>query len=62
MNLRLAEGLDLAAYRTRWGAAPDNAHMAPLAEVGLITLNDDRLSATPRGRLVLNSVIAALAG
>jgi len=62
MNLRLAEGLDLAAYRARWGTAPDNAHMAPLAEEGLITLNDDRLSATPRGRLVLNSVIAALAG
>jgi coproporphyrinogen III oxidase-like Fe-S oxidoreductase len=36
--------------------------LAPLAEEGLITLNDDRLIATPRGRLVLNSVIAALAG
>jgi len=62
MNLRLAEGLDIAAFRARWGTAPDNAHMAPLAEEGLITLNDDRLTATPRGRLVLNSVIAALAG
>ena len=62
MNLRLAEGLDIAAYRARWGTAPDNARLAPLAEEGLITLNDDRLIATPRGRLVLNSVIAALAG
>jgi oxygen-independent coproporphyrinogen-3 oxidase len=61
MNLRLAEGLDLAVYRARWGTAPDNARITPLAEEGLVTVNSDRLIATPRGRLVLNSVIAALA-
>jgi oxygen-independent coproporphyrinogen-3 oxidase len=61
MNLRLAEGLDLAAYRARWGTAPDDARIAPLAEEGLIERTGDRLTATPRGRLVLNSVIAALA-
>ena len=61
MNLRLAEGLDLSAYRARWDTAPDEARIAPLAEEGLVTLDDNRLTATPRGRLVLNSVIAALA-
>ncbi|HEX4303614.1 MAG TPA: radical SAM family heme chaperone HemW [Rhizomicrobium sp.] len=61
MNLRLSEGIDLAAYRARWGAAPDAARIASLAEDGLVRLEGDRLIATPRGRLLLNSVIAALA-
>ncbi len=61
MNLRLAEGIDLAAYRARWGTAPDAARIAALAEHGLLTLDGDRLTATPRGRLLLNSVIAELA-
>ena len=60
MNLRLAEGLDLSAYRARWNTAPDEARIASLAEEGLVELKDDRLTATLRGRLVLNSVIAAL--
>jgi len=61
MNLRLAEGLDLAAYRARWGTAPDAARIAALAGHGLVSLDGDRLTATPRGRLLLNSVIAELA-
>ena len=61
MNLRLAEGLDLAAYRARWGTAPDAGRIASLVEDGLLTLDGGRLIATPRGRLLLNSVIAALA-
>jgi oxygen-independent coproporphyrinogen-3 oxidase len=61
MNLRLSEGLDLAAYHARWGAAPDAKRIASLVDDGLLTLTDDRLTATPRGRLLLNSVIAALA-
>ncbi len=60
MNLRLAEGLDLAAYRARWGAAPNATRIASLVEDGLLILKDDRLTATPRGRLLLNSVIAEL--
>ncbi|HEV2649689.1 MAG TPA: radical SAM family heme chaperone HemW [Rhizomicrobium sp.] len=60
MNLRLAEGLDLAAYRARWGAEPDATKIASLVSDGLLTVDGDRLTATPRGRLLLNSVIAAL--
>jgi oxygen-independent coproporphyrinogen-3 oxidase len=61
MNLRLSEGLDLAAYRARWNTQPDAARIAVLSGEGLLNLNNDTLTATPRGRLVLNSVIAALA-
>jgi putative oxygen-independent coproporphyrinogen III oxidase len=60
MNLRLAEGLDLESYRARWGSAPDAARVVALVEEGFLRMDGDRLIATPRGRLVLNSVIAAL--
>ncbi len=60
MNLRLAEGLDLAAYRARWGSAPQEARIAELEALGLVVRTGERLAATVRGRLVLNSVIAAL--
>jgi putative oxygen-independent coproporphyrinogen III oxidase len=60
MNLRLAEGLDLAAYEKRWGARPDAEKITALANEGLLTLRDDILTATPRGRLLLNAVIAGL--
>ncbi len=61
MNLRLSEGLDLDAYRTRWGFVPDAKKVDALVEDGLLRREGDRLVATPRGRLLLNSVIAALA-
>src|SRR3569832_2638513 len=61
MNLRLAEGLDLASYKARWGAAPNPKRIALLQEDGLVRLEGSRLTATPRGRLLLNSVIAVLA-
>ena len=61
MSLRLAEGIDLEAFRARWGVAPNSDRIAELAGVGLVELEAGRLRATPRGMLVLNSVIAALA-
>jgi oxygen-independent coproporphyrinogen-3 oxidase len=60
MNLRLAEGLDLAAYERRWGTRPDAEKIAAMVEQGFLTLNGDTLTATPAGRLLLNRVIAAL--
>jgi putative oxygen-independent coproporphyrinogen III oxidase len=60
MNLRLAEGLDLAAYQARWRTRPDAAKIAALVEQDLLTQEGDILRATPRGRLLLNAVIAAL--
>ncbi len=61
MNLRLSEGLDLRAYQSRWGIAIDGARIAELAKNGLVRVDGNRLAATDSGRLVLNSVIAALA-
>jgi oxygen-independent coproporphyrinogen-3 oxidase len=60
MNLRLADGVDLAGYEMRWSVRPDAAKIAGLADDGLVTLKDDIIRATPRGRLLLNAVIAAL--
>jgi len=62
MNLRLREGIDLDAYCERWGRCVDSKRMAALVEQGLLRLEGERLRATPRGRLLLNSVITALAG
>lgn len=61
MNLRLAEGLDLADYTARWGAVISTDRIGDLADEGLVELRGNRLAATPKGRLVLNAIIAALA-
>ena len=60
MNLRLRDGLDLDDYRARWGQTLSRKKIQALEEQGLVTLNGAQLLATPKGRLVLNSVIAAL--
>ncbi len=60
MNLRLREGMNLAAYQTRWGHRPSAEKIAPLIEQGMLRQDADILSATPQGRLILNAVISAL--
>ena len=60
MNLRLREGLDLAAYAARWGVRPDAAKITALTDQGFLTLQGDVLAATPSGRLLLNRVIEEL--
>lgn len=61
MNLRLAEGIDVEAYRAQWDREIDARRIAALADDGLVSLNGPRLVATRKGRLVLNALIAALA-
>src|SRR5438270_11502029 len=61
MHVRLTEGVSLSDYRARWSRAPSKDRIEKLRELGLVTLEGDRLAATPRGRLVLNSIIAELA-
>ena len=61
MALRLSEGIDVADYESRWGVKIDRAKLSDLESERLVTVLDQRLCATPRGRLVLNSIIAALA-
>jgi putative oxygen-independent coproporphyrinogen III oxidase len=60
MNLRLAEGLDLAAYERRWGSRPAPEKIADLVGQGMLAQKGDVLAATPQGRLILNAVIASL--
>ncbi len=60
MNLRLTEGIDLPAYEQRWGAGLDAARIAALAAQDFLALEEGRLTATPKGRLLLNRVIEEL--
>jgi coproporphyrinogen III oxidase-like Fe-S oxidoreductase len=60
MNLRLAEGLDLAGYEQRWGEGLDAKKIAILSKDGFVVLEDGWLRATPKGRLLLNRVIEEL--
>jgi oxygen-independent coproporphyrinogen-3 oxidase len=61
MNLRLAEGIDLAAYRARWNTEPNAQRIAELSADGFLRMEGEHLFATPKGRLVLNRVIAEIA-
>jgi len=62
MGMRLSEGVDLARHARLAGRPLAQARVAALAEDGLVeTRPGGRLAATPRGRLVLNSLLAALA-
>lgn len=70
MGLRLAEGVDLAALARRIGyddstinaaSLVNPSALARLSDLSLLDRpSDTRLVATPQGRLVLNSIIAAL--
>lgn len=57
MGLRLSEGVDMARL-SALGGLPGRA--ARLAEDGVVALAEGRISATARGRPVLNAVLSAL--
>ncbi|MCU0800265.1 MAG: radical SAM family heme chaperone HemW [Rhodobacteraceae bacterium] len=59
MGLRVQDGIDRARFRSIGGIEP-LAKLAELEGLGLITLSDQRVSATAKGRLLLNSVLQAL--
>lgn len=60
MNLRLSEGLDLVDYRARWDTVPDTSRIVALEQAGFVRMDGTRLTATAKGRLVLNALIAEL--
>lgn len=66
MGLRLSEGVPLARIEAEsgqaWDSALDAGFIAMAAEEGLLTPQADRLIATPRGRLVLDSLLPRLSG
>ena len=62
MSLRLAEGLELDRYAALAGAPMEAERIAGLAAEGLVSVERGRLRTTLRGRLVLNAIVAELAG
>jgi oxygen-independent coproporphyrinogen-3 oxidase len=60
MNLRLSEGIDLAAYERRWGEGLDAAKISSLSDAGFLAQENGWVRATPKGRLLLNRVIEEL--
>ena len=62
MNLRLTEGIDLDAWQSRWDVQPSTAQINALSDAGFLLREGAMLKATPKGRLVLNAVIAELVG
>lgn len=62
MGLRLSEGVDLGRHARHAGRPIAPGRIAPLVGDGLLVWTPDgRLAATSQGRMVLNTLIAALA-
>ena len=60
MGLRLCEGVSLARYEAVAGAALPAEPLDEATELGLLSIEGDRLRATDRGRPVLDAVLRAL--
>ena len=64
MGLRLAEGVPLTRVKARSGLefseVVSNDRLAPLVNGGLLTISESHICATPAGRRVLDSLLAAL--
>ncbi|MEM7742410.1 MAG: radical SAM family heme chaperone HemW [Pseudomonadota bacterium] len=60
MSLRLREGSDMSRYRTLSGAAVSEARVAALVSSGHLIRSGNRLIATDRGRITLNTVLMEL--
>jgi oxygen-independent coproporphyrinogen-3 oxidase len=61
LGLRLAEGIDVASFRDRFGQAPVEVYGAVLAELteyGLIEASTERIALTDRGRFLGNEVFS----
>jgi len=60
MGLRIDEGVSLSKYAEIRGKKMERSRFAPLIEEGLLSLNDNELRATQKGRFLLNAVTDAL--
>ena len=63
MGLRLTEGINPSALAKRLGVEclVDDAAVDRLALLGLLERNGPKLAATPRGRLLLDTILAEIA-
>ncbi len=62
MSLRLTEGMEVSRYEMLTRAQLPSEEMTRLQDIGLISLKNGRVVASLRGRMVLNSLIAEIAG
>ena len=64
MGLRLAEGIDRAAFRRELAAEPEELlegqRLRALADAGSLVLDDSGLRATATGRMRLDSLLGYL--
>jgi putative oxygen-independent coproporphyrinogen III oxidase len=61
MSMRLAEGMEICRFEYLSGAELESSALTELIELELVALSADRLTASRKGRLVLNAVIKRLA-
>ncbi len=62
MGLRLCDGISIARYEALAGAPLSRCVIQELCGQGLLLHENDRVKATPRGRLLLDGVLAKLLG
>lgn len=60
MGLRLSEGVSLRRYAALAGQEMDADAIEHLTDIGMVTQDDDQLTVTERGFIVLNAVIEKL--
>ncbi len=60
MGLRLNEGISLSRFETLRGKSISSDKLIHLQQDGFLKRQDDRLIATPKGRMVLNGVLKEL--
>ncbi|WP_375229430.1 radical SAM family heme chaperone HemW [Roseobacter sp. S98] len=62
MGLRLREGIDPARYQALSGRPLDQQSLADLQDLGMLTSDDRKIIVLEQGFMVLNAIIARLAG
>lgn len=60
MGLRMSEGIDLGRFTALSGTTIAGPRVDVLRELGMISLEKQRLTVLPKGRMVLNSVLSEL--
>lgn len=61
MSMRLSEGMDLKRYAAKGGKL-DMPRVRRLIDDGLVSVQEDRITATAKGRPVLNYILREMAG
>ena len=60
MGLRITDGIDLERYEKISKTAVDINKINGLVDIGVVSMANGRLFATPRGRPLLNAIIRKL--